>query len=196
MEKSLILLLQPTVKEHIDPFQLAYKYKRSNLDIVVVLHYIIMFILEKSKECVWCGFLCYSSAFLSIPRQLFLNKLISVNTASWTTKWLIFYPYGKGLYAAFGGKCSASPLSHEDVPQRTVIFLLLLPFFLHDLLYSTKTLLWNIRKISLYEYRFLPLHIPLKWMSSCLVLSGGLSVNGLILTPSRCQAVNFSLRHK
>jgi len=46
MEKLLILLLQPAIKEHCDPYQFAYKCKRSTLDADAVLHHDIVFNLE------------------------------------------------------------------------------------------------------------------------------------------------------
>ncbi|CAH8542477.1 unnamed protein product [Schistosoma mattheei] len=50
MEKLLILPLQPAIKEHIDPYQFAYRCKRSTLDAVAVLHHNIVFNLEKGKN--------------------------------------------------------------------------------------------------------------------------------------------------
>ncbi|VDP56525.1 unnamed protein product [Schistosoma curassoni] len=103
MEKLLMLPLQPAIKEHIDPYQFAYRCKRSNLDAIAVLHHNIVFNLEK--------------AFDSIPRQRLINKLINVNTDSWITNLLFSYLSGREQYTAFGGKCSESLLSHEGVPQ-------------------------------------------------------------------------------
>ncbi|CAH8654682.1 unnamed protein product [Schistosoma curassoni] len=68
MEKLLILPLQPAIKEHIDPYQFAYRHKRSTLDAVTVLHHNIVFNLEKGQQYVRCAFLDYASAFDSIPR--------------------------------------------------------------------------------------------------------------------------------
>ncbi|VDP69988.1 unnamed protein product [Schistosoma mattheei] len=42
MEKLLILPLQPAIKEHTDPYQFAYRRKRSTLDAVAVLHHNII----------------------------------------------------------------------------------------------------------------------------------------------------------
>ncbi|CAH8551839.1 unnamed protein product [Schistosoma intercalatum] len=50
MEKLLILTIQPAIKEHIDPYQFAYRCKRSTLDAVAVLHYNIVFNLGKEMK--------------------------------------------------------------------------------------------------------------------------------------------------
>ncbi|VDP83581.1 unnamed protein product, partial [Schistosoma curassoni] len=48
MEKLLILPLQPVIKAQIDPYQFAYRRKRSTLD-AAVLHHNIVFNLEKDQ---------------------------------------------------------------------------------------------------------------------------------------------------
>ncbi|CAH8574910.1 unnamed protein product [Schistosoma rodhaini] len=77
METLLIQPLQPAIKEHCDPYQFAYKCKRSTLDSVAVLHHDIVLELEKGRKHVRCAFLEFTSAFDSIPRHLLLNKLPS-----------------------------------------------------------------------------------------------------------------------
>ncbi|VDP06687.1 unnamed protein product [Schistosoma margrebowiei] len=96
MEKLLILPIQPAIKDHIEPYQFAYRHKKSTLNAVNVLHHYIVFNLEKGKKYVRCAFLDYTSAFDSIPRQRLLNKLISVNTDSWITNWLCSISLWKG----------------------------------------------------------------------------------------------------
>ncbi|CAH8500208.1 unnamed protein product [Schistosoma mattheei] len=196
MEKLLILPLQPAIKEHTDPCQFAYRRKRSTLDAVAVLHHNIVFNLEKGKKYVRCAFLDYTSAFDSIPRQRLLNKLISVNTDSWITNWLCSYLSGREQYIVFGGKSSDSLLSQEGVPQGAVLSPLLLSFFLHDLPSSTEN--------TFVKYADdLTVCMPISSSLNPIEMNEFLSRidcwsvgNGLILNPSKCQAVNFSMRHE
>ncbi|VDO76582.1 unnamed protein product [Schistosoma margrebowiei] len=182
MEKLLILPLQLAIKEHTDPYQFAYRRKRSTLDAVAVLHHNIVFNLEK--------------AFDSIPRQRLLNKLISVNTDSWITNWLCSYLSGREQYTVFGGKCSESLLSQEGVPQGAVLSPLLFSFFLHDLPSSTEnTFVKYADDLTVCMPISSSLH-PVE-MNEFLSHIDCWSVgNGLILNPSKCQAVNFSMRHE
>ncbi|CAH8499907.1 unnamed protein product [Schistosoma guineensis] len=196
MEKLLILPLQPAIKEHIDPYQFAYRCKRSTLDAVAVLHHNIVFNLEKGQKYVRCAFLDYTSAFDSIPRQCLINKLISVNTDNWITSWLCSYLSGREQYTVFGGKCSEFLFSHEGVPQGAVLSPLLFSFLLHDLPSSTEnnfviyaddltvcmTISSSSHPIEMNEF-----------LSRIDCWSVG---NGLILNPSKCQAVNFSMRYE
>ncbi|VDO75456.1 unnamed protein product [Schistosoma margrebowiei] len=101
-----------------------------------------------------------------------MNKLTSVNTDSWITNWLCSYLSGKEQYTVFGGNCSTSSLSHEGVPQGAVLSHPRFSFFLHDLPSSTE----------MNEF-----------LSRIDCWSVG---NGLILNPSKCQAVNFSMRYE
>ncbi|CAH8594088.1 unnamed protein product [Schistosoma intercalatum] len=196
MEKLLILPLQPAIKEHTDPYQFAYRRKRSALDAVAVLHHNIVFNLEKGSKYVRCAFLDYTSAFDSIPRQRLLNKLISVNTDSWITNWLCSYLSGREQYTVFGGKSSESLLSHKGVPQGAVLSPLLFSFFLHDLPSSTEnTFVKYADDLTVCMPISSSLH-PIE-MNEFLSRIDCWSVgNGLILNPSKCQAVNFSMRHK
>lgn len=57
------------------------------------------------------------------------------------------------------------------VTRNTFFTLFLFLFFFMTCHLPQKTLLLNMRTISLYACRFLPLHIHLKWMSSCLLLN-------------------------
>ena len=195
MEKLLILPLQPAIKEHCDPYQFAYKCKRSTLDAVAVLHHNIVFGLEKGKKYVRCAFLDFTSAFDSIPRHLLLNKLISVDTDSWITNWLCSYLSGREQYTVFEGKCSTSLLSTVGVPQGAVLSPLLFSFFLHDLPSSTEnTFVKYADDLTVCMPISTSLH-PIE-MNEFLSRIERWSVgNGLLLNPSKCQAVNFSLRH-
>ncbi|VDP24128.1 unnamed protein product [Schistosoma margrebowiei] len=195
MEKLLILRLQPAIKEHIDPYQFVYRCKRNTLDAVAVLHHSIVFNLEKGKKYVRCAFLDYNSAFDSIPRQRLLNKLISVNTDSWITNCLCSYLSGREQYTVFGGKFSESLLSHENVPQGAVLSLPFFSFFLNDQPSSTKN--------TFVKYADdLTVCMPISSSLCPIEMSEFLSHidyssigNGLILNPSKYQAVNFSMRH-
>ncbi|CAH8590013.1 unnamed protein product [Schistosoma haematobium] len=190
MEKLLILPLQPAIENHIDPYQFAYRRKRSTLDAVAVLHYNIVFNLEKGQKHVRCAFLDYTSAFDSIPIQRLIN------TDNWITNWLCFYLSGREQYTVFGGKCSESLLFHEGVPQGAVLPPLLFSFFLHDLPSSTEntfvkyaddlTVCMPISS-SLHSIEINEFLSRIDWWSVG---------NGLILNPSKCQAVNFSMRHE
>ncbi|CAH8658891.1 unnamed protein product [Schistosoma rodhaini] len=195
MEKLPIQPLQPAIKEHCDPFQFAYKCKRNTLDAVAVLHHNIVFGLEKGKKYVRCAFLDFTSAFDSIPRHLLLDKLINIDTDSWITNWLRFYLSGREQYTVFEGKCSTSLLSTVGVPQGAVLSPLLFSFFLHDLPSSTEnTFVKYADDLTVCMPISTSLH-PIE-MNEFLSLIERLSVdNGLLLNPSKCQAVNFSLRH-
>ncbi|CAH8638816.1 unnamed protein product [Schistosoma bovis] len=195
MEKLLILPLQPAIKEHIDPYQIAYRCRRSTLDAVAVLHHNIVFSFEEGKKYVRCAFLDYTCAFDSIPRQRLLNRLISVNTDSWITNWLCSYLFGRDQFTVFGGKCSKFLVSDESVPQGAVLSPLLFSIFLHDLPSTENT-------SAKYEDD-LTVCMPISASLHPIELNEFLSrvdcwsvVNGLKLNLSKCQAVTFGIRHE
>ncbi|VDP04985.1 unnamed protein product [Schistosoma margrebowiei] len=196
MEKLLLLLIQPAIKEHNDPYQCAYRCKTSTLDALAVLHHNIVFNLEKGKKYVRCAFLDYSSAFDSIPRQRLINKLISVNTDSWITNWLCSYLSGRGQYTVFGGRCSESLLSHEGVPQGAVLSPLLFSFFLNDLPSSTEDTFVKYEDDLAVSMPISSSFHPTE-MNEFLSRIYCWSVdNGLIPNLCECQAFNFSMRHE
>lgn len=123
----------------------------------------------------WFSFPDYTCVLDSTLKLLLLNTFSSVNTDSRITNWVCSYLSEIEQYTVLGGNCFAFSRT-QGVPKK-----LFFSQFLCIIWHLQKTLLLGIQMISLYTHRFLPLHIPLQWMSSCLSLN-----NGLTLNPSTC----------
>ncbi|CAH8827539.1 unnamed protein product [Trichobilharzia szidati] len=196
MEKLLLLRLEPSLKAFNDPKQFAYKHGRSTLDAAVVLYHNVVSCLDKGAKYVRGAFLDYTSAFDSVPRGLLLNKLSLTHTASWAKSWLHSYFSDRMQYTAYNGKSSSALLTKAGVPQGAVLSPFLFSFFLHDLPHLNET---NFVKYA----DDLTVSLPITSESDCSKLNSFLldismwsKSNGLMLNPSKCQAVNFTFNHR
>ncbi|CAH8867805.1 unnamed protein product [Trichobilharzia szidati] len=96
----------------------------------------------------------------------------------------------------YNGVSSSPLLTEAGVPQVAVLFPFLFSFFLHDLPLPDE--------INFVKYADdLSVSFPIKSQSDCFKLNSILSdiiqwskLNGLMLNPSKCQTIDFSLRHK
>nr|CAH8857164.1 unnamed protein product [Trichobilharzia regenti] len=196
MEKLLILRLEPSLKPFNDPKQFAYKHGRSTLDAAVVLYHNVVSCFDKGAKYVVGAFLDYTSAFDSIPRGLLLNKLSLTQTGSWAKSWLHSYFSDRMQHTVYNGKSFSTSLTKAGVPQGAVLYPFLFSFFLHDLPHSNET---NFVKYA----DDLTVSLPItsesdssKLNSFLLDISMWSKSNGLMLNPSKCQAVNFTFKHQ
>nr|CAH8873648.1 unnamed protein product [Trichobilharzia regenti] len=196
MEKLLLLRLEPALKPFNDPKQFAYKHGISTLDAAVVLYHNVVSCLDKGAKYVRSAFLDYTSAFDSVPRGLLLNKLSLTQTGSWAKSWLHSYFSDRMQYAVYNGKSSSTSLTKSGVPQGAILSPFLFSFFLHDLPHSNET---NFVKYA----DDLTVSLPItsesdssKINSFLLDINNWSKLNGLILNPSKCQALDFNFKHR
>ncbi len=71
-----------------DPYQFAYKAKRSTLDSVACLTHAINSHLDKGCKSFKAVFLDFTNTFNTLPRQGLLGKFAATNLPYWLVKWV------------------------------------------------------------------------------------------------------------
>ncbi len=112
-----------------DPYQFAYKAKRSTLDVACLTHAINSH-LDKGCKSFKAVFLDFSNAFITLPRQGLLDKFAATNSPNWLTKWVHNYFTGRSQYIRAHNKVSSTIPNNCGVLQGAVLSRSFSPFIL------------------------------------------------------------------
>ncbi len=104
-----------------DPYQFAYKAKRSTLHAVSWLAHTINAHLYKGCKAFKAVLLDFSNAFNTLPRQGLLDKLAATNPPQWLMKWVHNYHTGRSQYAPVNNKTYSVIPKNCDVLQGAVL---------------------------------------------------------------------------
>ena len=132
-ERAILSRLRASIMIPDDPFQFAYKAKRSTLDAVSCVVHFVTKSLDQSMKSVRCIFLDYSSAFDSVPRFSLLHKLESFGCPMHILSWLKDYFTNRVQRTKLGRNLSCPLTNNSGVLQGAVLSPYLFSTYISDL---------------------------------------------------------------
>ena len=136
MEKIVLNNIMPICQPHLDPFQFAYKSKRSVEDAILFFTNNIYKHLDTPKCYVRTLFIDFSSAFNTIQPHLLIPKLIDFgipNSISlWILDFLIERPQFVFLKLSNSNFQSSTLITNTGAPQGTVLAPILFSIYTND----------------------------------------------------------------
>ncbi|KAM9816502.1 uncharacterized protein ACBT44_010814 isoform 1-T1 [Syngnathus typhle] len=121
-------VLPPTI----DPFQFAYRAKRSSEDAICSALHSALTHLERRDSYVRLLFVDFSSAFNTIVPQRLISKLDALGLSTYLCNWLLDFLCQRPQVVRVGDKISASITLSTGAPQGCVLSLLLFTLLTHD----------------------------------------------------------------
>ena len=128
-EKVVLSHILKSTKEHLDPFQFAYKEKRNVED--AVLNNLLKH-LETPKAYVRALFIDFSSAFNTIQPHLMIDKLLNLNVNTNIAAWILDFLTARPQFVHINGMLSDTILTHTGAPQGCVLSPILYTIYTND----------------------------------------------------------------
>ena len=121
-ERLVLVKLVDVVKDFMDPYQFAYRDRRSVDDAVLFVLNKIYSHLEKPGTYIRLMFFDFSSAFNTIQPHLMAQKLVSMNVQPATVLWIMDYLTHRPQYVRMKSNCTSDTIcSNTGAPQGTVL---------------------------------------------------------------------------
>ena len=132
-EPCLLSYLDPIVSNSIDPYQFAYRSKRSVEDAILHVMNNVYKHLEKPGSSVRLMFYDFSSAFNTIQPHLLCDKLINCDLLPSTILWILDYLSSRPQVVKLSPTvCSNSITTNTGAPQGTVLSPFLFSIYTSD----------------------------------------------------------------
>ena len=132
-ERCLLSYLDPIVSNSIDPYQFAYRSKRSVEDAILHVMNNVYKHLEKLGSSVRLMFYDFSSAFNTIQPHLLCDKLINCDLFPSTILWILDYLSSRPQVVKLSPTvCSNSITTNTGAPQGTVLSPFLFSIYTSD----------------------------------------------------------------
>lgn len=100
-----------------DPFQFAYRPKRSTDDAIATALHLSLAHLENKNSCVRMLFIDFSSAFNTVIPQHLVNKLSAVGISTPLCNWLLDFLTNRPQTVRVGKNSSQTTIMNTGVPQ-------------------------------------------------------------------------------
>lgn len=115
-----------------DPFQFAYRPKRSTDDAIAAALQLSLAHLENKNSCVRMLFIDFSSAFNTVIPQHLVEKLQTIGISTPLCNWLLDFLTNRPQTVRVGKNSSQTTIMNTGVPQGCVLSPLLFTLMTHD----------------------------------------------------------------
>ena len=115
-----------------DPFQFAYRPKRSTDDAIATTLHLSLAHLENKDSCVRMLFIDFSSAFNTVIPQHLMNKLRAIGINTQLCNWLLDFLTNRPQTVRVGKNSSETTIMNTGVPHGCVLSPLLFTLMTHD----------------------------------------------------------------
>lgn len=116
----------------LDPYQFAYRPKRSTDDAIATALHLCLAHLENKNSHVRMLFIDFSSAFNTVIPQHLVNKLSAVGISTSLCNWLLDFLTNRPQTVRVGKNSSETTIINTGVPQGCVLSPLLFTLMTHD----------------------------------------------------------------
>ena len=152
LEKLILKRILPECQSHLDPFQFAYKAKRSVEDAILYFTNNIYSHLDIPKSYVRSLFIDFSSAFNTIQPHILIPKLLHMGVNRTATQWILNFLTKRPqfVFLKINDCCFSSSVITTDTgaPQGTVLAPILFSIYTNDCVKNLKIfLLQNMQMI-------------------------------------------------
>ena len=149
LEKLILKRILPECQSHLDPYQFAYKAKRSVEDAILYFTNNIYSHLDIPKSYVRSLFIDFSSAFNTIQPHILIPKLLHMGVNRTATQWILNFLTKRPqfVFLKINDCCFSSSVITTDTgaPQGTVLAPILFSIYTNDCVK-------NFRNIPIIKY--------------------------------------------
>lgn len=124
--------LTSTLPTTLDPYQFAYRPKRSTDDAIATALHLCLAHLENKNSHARMLFIDFSSAFNTVIPQHLVDKLSTIGISTSLCNWLLDFLTNRPQTVRVGNNSSATTIINTGVPQGCVLSPLLFTLMTHD----------------------------------------------------------------
>ena len=124
--------LTSTLPTTLDPYQFAYRPKRSTDDAIATALHLCLAHLENKNSHARMLFIDFSSAFNTVIPQHLVDKLSKIGISTSLCNWLLDFLTNRLQTVRVGNNSSATTIINTGVPQGCVLSPLLFTLMTHD----------------------------------------------------------------
>ena len=124
--------LTSTLPTTLDPYQFAYRPKRSTDDAIATALHLCLAHLENKNSHARMLFIDFSSAFNTVIPQHLVDKLSKIGISTSLCNWLLDFLTNRPQTVRVGNNSSATTIINTGVPQGCVLSPLLFTLMTHD----------------------------------------------------------------